>query len=47
VGQFIVEHAQYTPDQGWLEHDPWEIVNNVQHAMNQTVERVKEFKPDF
>ena len=29
VDQEIIEHAQICPKEGWLEHDPQEIIVNI------------------
>ena len=42
LAQKIVDHKQYTPHQGWLEHDPVEIMNNVHKTIDQTLEKVQQ-----
>lgn len=37
VEQTILEHKQIVPKEGWLEHDPNEIIKNVHATIEQTV----------
>lgn len=47
VAQEIIEHQQITPAQGLLEHDPLQIVHNVETAIQRVVARTKDTCPDF
>jgi len=40
LSQSIIEHEQFTPQEGWLEHDPKEIANNIHEAIRQAVEEI-------
>ncbi len=47
IAQDIIEHQQYTPSQGLLEHDPIEIIKNVQTTISNVLAKVKEIVPNF
>ena len=47
LAQDIVEHKQITPNQGWLEHDPQEIIKNVHLAVNNTIQKMVQIAPEF
>ena len=47
LAQKIVDHKQYTPHQGWLEHDPNEIMANVHKTIDQTLEKVQQVEQNF
>lgn len=47
IAQDIIEHQQYTPSQGLLEHDPIEIIKNVQATIANVLAKAKELIPNF
>ncbi|UCH14093.1 MAG: glycerol kinase GlpK [Bacteroidales bacterium] len=42
-----VEHNQYYPQPGWVEHDPWEILSNTYLAVEQLLKKSKVQKSDI
>lgn len=42
VEQTIVDHKQIVPKQGWLEHDPEQIMANVHKSAQLTIEKLKQ-----
>lgn len=39
IGRYDVNHAQISPRQGWVEHDPLEIWNNLVEAVRRVIEK--------
>jgi glycerol kinase len=47
VAKHLREHTQITPAEGWLEHDPVEIIENVRLCIAGAVEEARLARPDF
>lgn len=41
LAKHLLEHTQITPKEGWLEHDPLEIITNVRKCITGAVEKAK------
>lgn len=44
VDKEIIQHSQITPQDGWLEHDPLEILKNTHQAMSNVIQRLQSNK---
>lgn len=40
VDKEIIQHRQITPQDGWLEHDPIEIIKNTHTAISNLLQRM-------
>ncbi len=42
IAKHLIEHEQICKAEGWLEHNPLQIINNVKECINGAVEQAKE-----
>lgn len=40
VDKEVILHSQITPQDGWLQHDPLEILKNTQQAIQNVIRRL-------